>query len=156
MSFGCTFISFKWVNPQDTRWQISEQSTVSGQHSCSVAAERNEKRGGRQKRQRIEKEKIQMNKQTEGVEEKNQGNRADVMIVWISVSHTGVSLEACRDEVLWVVASVHYCCWETTGYTMLHKHPLLHTHYTHNYSLHKACTLTYNNGLSYDRRRLKS
>lgn len=127
MSFGCTFISFKWANPQDTRRQISEQSTVSGQHSCPVAAEReSEKRGGR--RRTGERDNTNEEKK-EVVKERNQGRRADVMIVWVpvmivwvcvmivwvSVSDAGVSPEACRDQVLWVTASVHHCCWETTG-----------------------------------------
>lgn len=62
--------------------QISEQSTVSGQHLCPVVTERNEERGGKAKGT-DEREKSEKNR--EGGKKK-QGRRADVMIVCVSVS----------------------------------------------------------------------
>lgn len=90
--------------------------------------------GGKEWKERWGRERKK--KKERKVKKKNQGKRADVMIVWVSVSDSGVTLEACRDEALWVAASVHNCCRETTGDTQL-----LRTHYTHNYSLHTVHTL---------------
>ena len=115
-------VRFKWVNPQDMCWQISKQSTVSGQHFCPFLAERNEKRRGIQKSQRTEKRENSDKKS-------RQKSRWDDYI----------NPEAWKEEMLWSGAFFHYCCWENTCTCIcktLQKQPLLLMQYTHNCKLH--------------------